>query len=284
MHKIIFTSDLHGNIIQYRKLIDYAIKSKAHAVIIGGDIAPKDSFIMRDIHGQGDFLKQLPNLLSPLKKAGCKVFLMLGNDDFGANVDIIENSDFLIYINEKRIKLTESFDIVGYSYVPITPFRLKDWEKFDLSFIPEKYMNDAAQRVFRPDGIKSTKQGLQEFYFKEDIQKKDSIQKDLEKELFQKKPDKTVYVFHSPPFGTSLDITGRDMHVGSIAVNLFIEKNQPYLTLHGHIHETVGMSGEFKQITGKTISISSGNDNESDELAVIVFELEEPGKAERIII
>jgi len=38
---------------------------------------------------------------------------------------------------------------------------------------------------------------------------------------------------------TALDITGNDMHVGSFAVRQFIEKYQPHLTLHGHIHETV---------------------------------------------
>lgn len=40
--KIIYTSDIHGNEEQYKKLIEFAIESSASAVIIGGDLAPKD--------------------------------------------------------------------------------------------------------------------------------------------------------------------------------------------------------------------------------------------------
>ena len=40
-HKILYTSDIHGNEVQYSKLIQYAIKISADTIIIGGDIAPK---------------------------------------------------------------------------------------------------------------------------------------------------------------------------------------------------------------------------------------------------
>ncbi|MBW2994198.1 hypothetical protein KY315_02140, partial [Candidatus Woesearchaeota archaeon] len=39
---IIFTADLHGNVQQYNKLFQKAYSDCTDAIIIGGDIAPKD--------------------------------------------------------------------------------------------------------------------------------------------------------------------------------------------------------------------------------------------------
>lgn len=75
-----------------------------------------------------------------------------------------------------------------------------------------------------------------------------------------------------------------ERNVGSIAIRLFIEKSQPYLTLHRHIHETVGVSGKYKENAGKTISLTSGNHNIGDKLALLVFDLYHPDKAERKIV
>ena len=62
----------------------------------------------------------------------------MGNDDCSSNLSILEKHDSSLFkiIHEKRLKLTDDFDIVGYSYVPITPFGLKDWAKYDLSKVP----------------------------------------------------------------------------------------------------------------------------------------------------
>ena len=128
-----------------------------------------------------------------------------------------------------------------------------------------------------------------EFNFGHEIEKQDSIQKDLEQDLFLKNSNKTIYVVHCPPNNTNLDITSPQaksdgMHVGSMALRLFIEKYQPYLTLYGHIHETVEMSGEFKDKIGDTLCLASGNYNVGDKLALLVFELDNINGVKRIII
>jgi len=41
----------------------------------------------------------------------------------------------------------------------------------------------------------------------------------------------------------------------------FIEDRQPYLTLHGHIHETVDLSGDFVERIGRTRCAAVGNDH-----------------------
>lgn len=258
-HKVVFTADTHGNEFQYRKLVDYAIKVSSDSIVIGGDIAPCEFGMKNRIKGQRHFLdKRLSKFLLPIKekKPDLKMFLIMGNDDCAANLDILEKNDPNLFqiIHEKRIKLTEEFDIVGYSYVPITPFGLKDWEKYDLSEAPKNLLSHYELRKatnYDFSGYKSTRLGLEKFRFAPEMEKTDSIQKDLDRDLFCRDSDSMIYVFHSPPDDTNLDVTYYDEHVGSMAIRLFVEKHQPYLTLHGHIHETVERSGTYKQQIGK---------------------------------
>jgi len=290
-HKVLYTSDIHGNEVQYSKLIRYAIKISADTIIIGGDIAPKGGAIEDYIKYQGNFLEyRLPELLRPLKKdlPNSNLFLMMGNDDCAANMDVLNKKSKLFkVIHNKRIKLTEDFEIIGYSFLPITPFGIKDWEKYDLSKIPVTLKKEYARRKltnYRLNGIKSAKTRWRIFQFDSEVEMKDSIQKDLAKKLFSKNPKKTVYVIHSPPDDTNLDMVSDKNHVGSIAVRLFIEKKQPYLTLHGHIHETVDISGTFKHNIKNTLCLTSGNHNVGEQLAVLVFDLYNPRNVRRIII
>ena len=112
----------------------------------------------------------------------------------------------------------------------------------------------------------------------------DSIQKDLAKDLFTENPDKTIYVFHSPPNDTNLDQIQTNIHVGSYAIREFIEKHQPFLTLHGHIHETVDVSGQFTDKIGNTICMAPGNHNVGDKLALLVIDTDKIDKTKRKII
>ncbi len=126
-HKIIYTADLHGNEIQYQKLVNYALITSTNSVIIGGDIAPKGIPDDEFIEVQRNFLKkELLRILAPLKEKSpeTKVYLMMGNDDCAVNLGVLEKGEpeFYHLIHNKRLKLTADFEIVGYSYVPMTPF------------------------------------------------------------------------------------------------------------------------------------------------------------------
>jgi Icc-related predicted phosphoesterase len=291
-HKIIYTADIHGNEAQYRKLVEFAVRARADSIIIGGDLAPKSAPSDEYIASQRSFLEAcLPRFLSPLKKAlpDSNVFLMLGNDDVAVNSSVLASKAKGLYkvIHNRRLPLAKGFEIVGYSYVPITPFGIKDWEKYDLSSPPPSLEYAYGQRKltnYRMSGFRTAASGWVDFRFLPEMESSDSIQKDLEQKLFTASPRKTVYVMHSPPSDTSLDMTIARQHVGSFAEKLFIERLQPYLTLHGHIHETVFVSGGFKQQIGKTLCIAPGNHNDSEWLALIVFDLYSPAKAKRLLI
>ncbi|MFH1063778.1 MAG: metallophosphoesterase [Candidatus Woesearchaeota archaeon] len=290
-HKVLFTSDVHGNEDQFKKFIDYAIQVRADTLIIGGDIAPKHFASDVYLSGQRRFLKErLPELLKPLKQGlpEANLFMMMGNDDCAANLDVLESyePEFYQIMHGKRLSLTADFDIVGYAIVPITPFSVKDWEKYDLSDVPQDIEKRYAERKaagYKLSGVKSVGDAHIPFTFSEDMEKDDSIQKDLSAELFRKDAGKTVYVFHSPPDDTVLDQLEGGIHAGSFAIRHFIDEFQPYLALHGHIHETVDISGKFREDIGKTVCLSSGNHNEDKRLAVLVFDLYALSGVERIL-
>ncbi len=290
-HKIAFVADLHGNVQQYQQLADYAISHSIDSVILGGDLCPtyfppekRERFIQL----QAEFLEDtLPALLSPLKENGIETYLIMGNDDAMANLPILEKHDDELYhiIHSRRLRLADDFWIVGYSYVPLTPFFLKDWDKYDLSKPSDNNRQDYEMRKllgYRLDGLKSTPAGWKMSHYDEELALEDSIQKDLLRQEFRKSPKKTVYVMHTPPDMTNLDLSFSG-HVGSFAVREFIEEAQPYLTLHGHIHETVRLSGNYIEKIGETISLAAGNLNGCG-LSLIVLDIYEPENAERIIM
>ncbi|MFT4303063.1 MAG: metallophosphoesterase family protein [Candidatus Woesearchaeota archaeon] len=312
-YKIAFISDLHGNEIQFKKIANYMKSNHIDSLIIGGDLSPKN-FGNEMIERQAEFLEtKLPKLLEPLRQLSpeSKLFIM-GNDDCKVNLPILEkhNHDLFEMIHGTRIDIAD-FEIIGYGYVPITPFGLKDWEKYDLSKPPKKYEARYANRkqnTYRLNGVISTNQGFESFRFTSQREKEDSIQKDFNTSLFTKKPKKTIYVIHTPPDNTNLDVAyvhntkdsdsletmviepeselifPNSQHVGSIAIRKFIEEYQPYLTLHGHIHETVDITGHFKHKIGSTVCLSPGNNDRSENLAIIILDLYHPSRAKRLII
>lgn len=105
-------------------------------------------------------------------------------------------------------------------------------------------------------------------------------------------PERTVYNFHCPPYGSGLDeapeITGdmRPKHagrstvpVGSTAVRDAIEKGQPALTLHGHIHEARGSTR-----IGRTLCINPGSSYEQGQLLGAVVDLDGGKKIKRFVL
>ncbi|MHA1701892.1 MAG: metallophosphoesterase family protein [Promethearchaeota archaeon] len=280
-----FVSDLHGNIDRYQKLFAKIEEELPNILFLGGDILPPvfyspanneyDDFF-EDILLKG-FLKLKKNLGSSYPK----VFLILGNDDGAYFEDSIVRAEDLgvwRYIHNKNIELGE-YNIYGYNYVPPTPFQLKDWEKYDVS----RYVDP---------GCISPEEGKHSKKLEKNEIKYSTIQNDIEKLVQEKNLDKSIFLFHSPPYKTKLDraaLDGKkidhvplDVHVGSIAIKRFIENQQPLLTLHGHIHESAEITGAWNDRIGKTYSFSAAHNG--SELALVKFNLESLDKSERELL
>jgi len=101
---ILFASDMHGNKIQYNKLFDYAAKNSFDLLILGGDITPKDA-VNRTPQKQEEFLEKylFKKILEFTKKSKIKILIILGNDDFRSNEEILKKnqSKGYMYIGQK---------------------------------------------------------------------------------------------------------------------------------------------------------------------------------------
>jgi uncharacterized protein len=262
--KIIHTADLHGNMKFYKRLLRKSEEENCFAVIIGGDLCGRGGATIKEkIKNQRLFLEKF---MIPLfgefkeKNKGTEVYAIMGNDDFRANFDVLEEADkkgILGCIHKKPKKLNERLNITGYSFVNPTPFRLKDWEK------PDFKGQDMPRQLFDTE-IRSVKK------------ESGTIEDDLKKIKRLSSPKKTVYVIHAPPLNTNLDVITAGAHVGSKAIREFIEKEQPPLTLHGHIHESPRISGSWKDKIGKTDCINVGSSFPIGRLNCAVIDLERP--------
>jgi Icc-related predicted phosphoesterase len=280
--KCIFISDLHGNINHFRKLFEIIENEKPDGVFIGGDILPNQLSINSDIK---KFLEQeFFNPIKKLKKNTVKkirFFIIMGNDDPRVFEKLFIEADkrkIIDYVHFKTLKFNGYF-VTGYSFVPPTPFQLKDWERYDVS-------------RFIDVGVLSPEEGKRTTKVSKDITSYSTISQDLEKLTKNSQPEITIFLFHSPPYNSNLDkadLEGKmvdhapvDIHVGSIAIRRFIEKKQPFLTLHGHVHETVQLTGEWKEKKNKTYCFSAAH--AGAELAVIRFDTDDLENAYRELI
>jgi uncharacterized protein len=104
--------------------------------------------------------------------------------------------------------------------------------------------------------------------------------------------ERTIFSFHCPPYGSGLDEAPElteDMRLkhagrapvplGSTAVREAIEKHQPTLSLHGHIHESRGNAR-----IGRTLCINPGSSYEQGELLGAVVDLEGGKKVKRFVL
>lgn len=255
-YNIIFTSDIHGNEESYIKLIGIANLKKVNALLLGGDLCPHAHLeLKKAVDYQRRFIINF--LIPELKKFKGDVFLIMGNDDFAVNMGILQKSgdNNIIELTHLRNQKIGKYHIVGYSFVPQMPFLLKDWEKLDDdNSLPITDHDKDVLSVKKPTGT-----------IKEDF-------KIIEKLT---DPKKTIYLIHTPPNDTNLDIISNGLHVGSKSVRQFIERTQPYLTLHGHIHESPDISGSFKDIIGETICINVGRDYNDQILRFAEIDLDD---------
>ena len=280
-----FVSDLHGIFDRYQKLFAKIKEELPNILFLGGDILPPVFYSPTNNEYDDFFEDILLKGFLKLKKDLCssypKVFLILGNDDGAYFEDSIVRAEDLgvwKYIHNKKIELGE-YNIYGYNYVPPTPFQLKDWERYDVS----RYVDP---------GCISPEEGKHSKELEKNEIKYSTIQNDIEKLVQEKNLDKSIFLFHSPPYKTKLDraaLDGKmvshvplDVHVGSIAIKRFIENQQPLLTLHGHIHESAEITGTWKDRIGKTYSFSAAHNG--SELALVKFNLESLDKSERELI
>jgi len=267
---VVYSADLHGNKELYEELLELAEERRAHAVVIGGDMLPIHGPFQYSLQEQAEFIfsfvePRFRDFLSRVPQA--TIFAMLGNDDWQASnvhLEKLAHKSILRLLHGQKHDLGDGCTIVGYGHVPPTPFTIKDGERRDLQGdVAEQQRCTACLSQQGKITVVDTNQ-----YF----MSMKSIEVELEELPEVADYGKAVYVMHSPPFHTHLDRLFDGRWIGSRAIRQFIERNQPYLTLHGHIHESSEISGQYWDWIGKTICINPGQSTQ--ELYAVVFELE----------
>jgi len=284
--KCLFVSDLHGRVERYEKLFALILAERPSAVFLGGDLLPfgggptgatveAESFV-------SDFLAgQLCNIKKTLADESPRVFLILGNDDprkFESEVVEQAAHGAWEYLHNSMADL-ETWSVFGYACVPPTPFQMKDWERYDVS----RYLDPGD--VSPEEGFRTVEVPLHEVRYR-------TIGEDLTRMTEGRDLSQAIFLFHAPPYQTKLDQVANggkmidhvplDVHVGSIAIKRFIEQRQPLLTLHGHIHESSRLTGNWRERIGRTYLFSAAHDG--PELCVVRFDPEKLEQATRSLI
>jgi uncharacterized protein len=167
-----------------------------------------------------------------------KIYMAPGNDDHMEADGVIEDSAVIVNCNNKNVMVGDH-EMVTFAWTNPTPWNT-----------PRE----------KPD---------------------EELEPMLE-ELIDKVQDKSnaIFNFHAPPYGFALDLApeltkdlvqaaDRKIHVGSRAVAKMIEKYQPLLGLHGHIHESRGV-----QKIRKTTIINPGSEYSEGILKGVIVVLE----------
>jgi Icc-related predicted phosphoesterase len=264
--KIIYITDVHGYKDKYWWALESAKENGATAVVNGGDMLPKEG----DLHrSQRDFVDGFLNqYFSEFEKAGIYHIGYLGNDDLKIHDEsfqkVCSKYPHVVDLAQRRFQL-DSFEFIGMNWVVDYPFQLKDRCRKDTK-------DYVLQRQLGP-GLLSTERGFQTlpdwFSFASTLP---TIEDELDILPKPKNKRKAIYVIHMPPANVGLDVCWSGEKVGSQAIYEFIEKNQPLLTLHGHIHESPAKSGVWKAKVGKTISVQPGQ-LKPDSVSYVIIDL-----------
>jgi len=246
-------------------------------------------------------------------------YFIMGNADYKCNIEYFkelskENNYHFTFLDGRgeSVPLFPSsyLILVGYIYVPLSTKRLKDWEKLDTndwenyyprSFVIEGQISTAEFQVEKieislsnpPDSVKLSTmendiEALCASVLPQLRQQREAthVEGQEEKEKETNGERRIIWCFHDPPYDTNLDVVHSGRHVGSRAIRNAIEKHKPYITFHGHIHETVQRSGHFCTTLNdkQTYCFSAGERCNRKELACLVVDTQSPEEAQRFVI
>lgn len=370
-----FASDLHGRIDRYEALFARLDDEPPEALFLGGDLLPNpllppESRLPVDPRRE-DFIHgylgtRLERLRERLQDRFPEIFVILGNDDARfeeASVLDLAGRGLWKYAHGRRFVFRQQYLVFGYAFVPPSPFRMKDWERYDVSryvdpgcvspeegllTVPRRdrdrrlgtirddlealvkgvvrspadviieWTGTSSGRVVRPDHAGD--------YPASDAAawKADGVGPALRPSPAGEVADtsantspptppepgdggggvrgevllgdgelrRAIFLFHAPPYQTNLDraaLDGKaidqvplDVHIGSMAIRKFIQRRQPLLTMHGHVHESARLTGSWKDRIGDTWCFGAAHDGA--ELALVRFDLDDLAAADRILL
>jgi Icc-related predicted phosphoesterase len=300
--RLFFTTDIHGSERCFRKLLNAARAYKADALVLGGDVTGKllvplvcepdgrtsasvfgqlrhattdaeidelektlrqsGSYTTRITRAEKDAIDGDPNAIEALFKRavtetfaqwlalarerleadGIPLFISAGNDDEPYIDDLLSSDEFVRAPEGRVVELPDGREMISIGYSNITPFDS-----------PRELSED--ELAGRMDTLAAS----------------------------LKHPDRAIFNVHCPPYDTSLDsaprldaqlkpvLDGANLVMapaGSRATRATIERYQPLLSLHGHIHES-----RAAQKLGRTMCFNPGSEYSEGVLRGVLVDL-----------
>jgi Icc-related predicted phosphoesterase len=188
-------------------------------------------------------LKDWCDLVPQRLPKGTRLIMNTGNDDKLALDEVLRNHPAIVYADEEVIKIDERHEMACFSWSNPTP-----WDS------PREAPEEELE--IRIENVLANVRNM---------------------------PD-AIFAFHVPPYDSQIDKApkldenlrvvvegGRTIMVpvGSKAVRKAIERHQPLIGLHGHIHESPGM---YK--IGRTVCVNPGSEYAEGLLKAYVIEFE----------
>jgi uncharacterized protein len=298
MPKIFFATDLHGSEVCWKKFLNAARFYDADVLICGGDMTGKAivpivaenghfsvalggeqqtvpseqvAEVEANIRRKGYYplqmsVERLHELdQDPAKRAACFQEVMLEGVDRWMKMaaEKLRGTGVRIFVSPGNDDEMEVDDVVRRSeMVQLGEGRVVDVDGF--AMISTGWSNPTPWKTHREDSEEALGERI------------DAMARQLPD------PSRAIFNLHCPPFKSGLDEApaidadlkllhgGRALRpVGSTAVRAAIDRYQPMLSLHGHIHES---KGAIK--LGKTLSINPGSAYEEGMLMGAIIQLD----------
>jgi Icc-related predicted phosphoesterase len=304
MTRILYGSDFHGSEAVFRKFLASGMQYKVNALIVGGDVTGKA--MVPVIHqGGGRYQAHLfgedktaasPDELERLKKAISNVgfYPIVLEKDEAAELEGDPAKMGARFEQEMCNRVRDWMKLAEEKLVPqnITLYFMAgndDLYSIDKVVDEFQHVRNPDMKHFEMDGgyevVGLSNANLTPWLCARDVEEQELTRKLDEIKAMIQKPERTIAVIHVPPFSSGLDtcpdldknlkiITQGGQVVmksaGSPAVKAFIEKVQPMLTLHGHIHES---PGHFHN--GRTLMINAGSEYAEGIMKAAIVNLED---------
>jgi hypothetical protein len=301
--RLFFCSDIHGSQVCFHKFLNAAKFYKVQVLVLGGDITGKaivpivrdgDSYsanvlgiaqaakgqeelaaLERNIADMGYYYhvadshetealgadpSRLDRLFTELmmqrlqswldlaseRLAGtdARCFIMPGNDDREEAIKLLDSSTYVINPDKRVVELDSHHEMISLGYANITPWKC-----------PRDVTEDTLMTMI--DEMASQVKNVKNCIFNMHVPSFDSgidVTTALDKDL------KPIMTSSGP----------QQISAGSTSVRSAIEKYQPLLALHGHIHESRGVAK-----IGRTICLNPGSEYSEGILRGALVQLDE---------
>lgn len=300
MTRILFATDFHGSDVVFRKLVSAGKIYRADVVIIGGDITGKaivpiikqpDGAYHADFFEVKHKLKTVDEVKALEKNIVNAGFYPYRTDTYkleklSNNPELLDEifSQMMIERTQQWIKLLEEHYRSTVTRIYMTG---GNDDLFDIESVLNEsdVVNNPEGKIAQIDNqhemISTGYSNITPWNCPRDITEEELLEK-IEKMGSQVKDMKNcIFNLHAPPYDSRLDYApelkdlrpveggAKFVPVGSTAVRDSIEKYQPLLGLHGHIHESRG----FCKL-GRTLCINPGSDYNDGVLRAAIVNLD----------